>query len=98
MTAYAVPPYIAAPPAVQQPGPEPPICPATLDVPPQARLEEPMPVSPPPTKAELAAAARQARKHAAEAAALRANLLRRKAQARAAAKPAQPPGDQPKCP
>ena len=40
--------------------------------------------STPPTKAELAAANRAARKAKAEAQALRANLHRRKAQARAA--------------
>ena len=38
-----------------------------------------------PTKAQLAAAARQAKRAAREAAALRANLLRRKQQARATA-------------
>jgi hypothetical protein len=43
-----------------------------------------MPEQNPTSKAELAAAARAARKAAQEAAALRANLLRRKAQARAA--------------
>jgi hypothetical protein len=42
-----------------------------------------------PTKAQLAAAARQAQRAAREARALRANLLRRKQQARAtAARPA----------
>jgi hypothetical protein len=41
-----------------------------------------------PTKAQLAAAARQAQRAAREAAALRANLLRRKQQARAAERPA----------
>ena len=42
-----------------------------------------------PTKAQLAAAVRQAQRAAREAAALRANLLRRKQQARAtAARPA----------
>jgi len=45
----------------------------------------------PPTKAESAEAARKARKAAAEAAALRANLHRRKAQARAIA----PQGERP---
>jgi hypothetical protein len=40
-----------------------------------------------PTKAECAAAARQARKAAQEAAALRANLHKRKIQARAAHPP-----------
>jgi hypothetical protein len=42
-----------------------------------------MPEQNPKPKAELAAEARAARKAAQEAAALRANLLRRKAQARA---------------
>ncbi|GAN79737.1 hypothetical protein [Acidocella aminolytica] len=53
-----------------------------------------MKASPPPSRSDKTAAARQAREHA-EAAALRANLARRKAQARA--KPAEKKDD-PKCP
>jgi hypothetical protein len=59
-----------------------------------------MPEQNPKPKAELAAAARAARKAAQEAAALRANLLRRKAQARsnaALSSPAAPQGPD-KCP
>ncbi len=53
----------------------------------------------PTSKAEQAAAARAARKAAQEAAALRANLLRRKAQARAATQPTQAtPKELDKCP
>jgi len=48
----------------------------------------------PPTKAERAAAARVQRKAAQEAAALRANLLRRKAQTRA--RETKPAGEGPK--
>ena len=44
-----------------------------------------MPDQQTPTKAQLAAAARQAQRAAREASALRANLLRRKQQARATA-------------
>jgi len=52
----------------------------------------------PPTKAERAAAARAQRKAAQEAAALRANLLRRKAQTRArAAIPAEREGGPKEC-
>jgi hypothetical protein len=55
-----------------------------------------MPDQKTPTKAEHAAAARQARKAAREAAALRANLHKRKAQARAAQPPAAQEGTE-KC-
>lgn len=55
-----------------------------------------MPDKKPPTKAERAAAARQARKAAQEGAALRANLHKRKAQARAAHPPATQEGTE-KC-
>lgn len=61
----------------------------------RARLEHTMSKddSPPPTKAERAASVRAKRKAAQEAAALRANLLRRKAQTRArAATPAEREG------
>jgi hypothetical protein len=64
-------PYIAAPPGAQQ----------GLDGGEPARLEGGM--KDPETKAQRKAAVRAAAKAAAEAKALRANLLRRKAQARA---------------
>jgi hypothetical protein len=89
MTAYAVPPYIAAWAMTQQ----------GLDAFPPHGFKKSMSEPKTPTKAELAAAARARAKAAREAEALRANLHRRKAQARAeAAKPAQTAEEPTKCP
>ena len=89
MTAYAVPPYIAALAMTQQ----------GLDAFPPRGFKKSMSEPKTPTKAELAAAARARAKAAREAAALRANLHRRKAQARAeASKPAQTAEETSKCP
>ena len=74
MTADAAPPYIAVAGAAQQ----------ALTPPPRHGLKVGMNDLAPPTKAEIAAAARAARKAVQEAEALRVNLRRRKAQARAA--------------
>ena len=83
MTAIAWPwPYIAAPCRAQPPPRGTRAQPLTAE--PRHGLKNPMPEQNPKPKAELAAAARAARKAAAEAAALRANLHKRKAQARAA--------------
>ncbi len=79
MTADAVPPYIAVAGAAQQ----------ALTPPSWHGLKVGMTDLAPPTKAEIAAAARAARKASQEGAALRANLRRRKAQARAVANPSQ---------
>ena len=79
MTADAAPPYIAAAGGAQQ----------VLTPPPQGGLKVAMTEPSPLTKAEIAAAARAARKAAEEAAALRVNLHRRKAQSRAGANPGQ---------
>ncbi len=89
MTAYAVPPYIAALAMTQQ----------GLDGFSPHGFKKSMSEPKNPTKAELAAAARARAKAAREAEALRANLHRRKAQARAAAaKPAQTAEEPTKCP
>jgi hypothetical protein len=63
---------------------------AALDGTGAARLEGFMTEPKTPTKAQLAGAARQAARQAREAAALRENLRRRKAQSRAAATPDTP--------
>ncbi len=89
MTAYAVPPYIAALAMTQQ----------GLDAFPPPGFKTTMSDAKNPAKAALAAAARASAKAVREAEALRANLHRRKAQARAKAGQATPPAEEPpKCP
>jgi hypothetical protein len=96
MTAFfPAPPYIAGPPATQPRPADRRLRSQPLTQPAPRGFNTLMPDAPAKPTAAARAALREAKRETAEAAALRANLHRRKQQARA--RETLPPEDQPKC-